>query len=77
MITHKPSGEDREEVKDELNLGQPTLTAVININQNYALVLSNLRLTQRELVNIDGISRRLIQTISKDDFKCIIPGDET
>ena len=66
---YKSFGEGREEVEDEPRSGRPPVSITDEtINEIKELVLSNRRLTQRDLVDIVGISKGSIQTILKDDL---------
>lgn len=57
----------REAVEDEPRSGRPSTSITEqNINKIKDLVLSNRRLSQRDLVDITGISKGSIQSILKD-----------
>lgn len=79
---YKSFGEGREAVEDEPRSGRTsTSTTDENINKIKELVLSNRRLTQRDLVDIVGISKGSIQSILKDNlglsrvFSRLVPKD--
>lgn len=60
----------RETFEDEPRSGRPTTSKTEeNINKIKDLVLQNRRLSQRDLVDITGISKGSIQSILKDDLR--------